>query len=166
MTSEIRGTSLRALLWAAAIMYPFGVLGSVMADWGEFHILAAPVQDLVVTDALAFAFLTYLAWMGVGSQAYGVTPTDEGVAVRYRSVLVLFRPPSRPKLIKWGELRDPTIKMGSVTIKTDNPWTWLELNYQQARAILTDPRCPLHSIVPKSVAQRVGIRDPVHRGSS
>jgi hypothetical protein len=61
--TEIRGSSLRAFLWAAAIMFPIGVIGAALGDWEELRYLGAPIRDLVITDVLFFGVLPGSGWV-------------------------------------------------------------------------------------------------------
>ncbi|HZY91975.1 MAG TPA: hypothetical protein VFG07_04270, partial [Thermoplasmata archaeon] len=97
------------------------------------------------------------SWQVLMGIAYDVTLSGDGVAVNQRRIFIPGKMVRPPVLVKWGEMRHVSVKMGSVSIQTDNVWTWMNLTYNQARAILTDPRCPLHRKIPPEVARVLGI---------
>lgn len=143
-------------LWASLFFVP--PLALVLTY--IFYLINWSLVDFSALVAGTVIFVTYLAWSAQGAMAYSVTVSEVGVEVHHRAVLVPFRRPKGTTKVKWGELREPSTIMGCVTIRTDNPWSWLNLNYGQARVVLADPRNPLYGKVPKKIARRVGLSAP------
>lgn len=152
----VRGSMVLPFLWEALIFVPGGALALTYS----FYVLNWSPLDFSALASGAIVFAAYLGWSAQGAMAYSVTVSTEGVEVHHRPVLVPFRRPRRTTRVKWQELREPSVKMGGVTIRTDNPWSWLNLNYEQARVVLSDPRCPFYGKVPKQIAARLGIASP------
>lgn len=152
----VRGSIILSFLWTALFFYP--ILALLLAY--SYFILDWSAMDFSILVVGVVALATYFAWSAQGAMAYSVTLSEDGVEVHHRPILVPFRRPRRITKVKWRELREPAVKMGGVTIRTDSAWSWLNLNYGQARAVLSDPRCPLYGRVPKPIARRVGILSP------
>lgn len=147
----VRGSVLRPFFWAALLFYTgFGLImyfvNFVVRD-------GTPWSVMIVIDAFSLVAFTYFAWLTQSLQAYSITLTDEGVYLTYRSPIPGRAGPTA--LVEWKYLREPFAHAGFVTIKTNQASTWLNLSYEQARAVLMDERCPLKGNVPSSVAQRI-----------
>ena len=101
---------------------------------------------------------TYMALLANMTLAYSLTLKDEGIVVRYRKPLIPWSPSSHEeKTFTWEELREPSVMAGDVTVKSNDPYHWINLSYEQARALLTDPRCPLANKVPEKVRSKLGL---------
>jgi hypothetical protein len=107
-----------------------------------------------------------MSWLTLGLTSYGVAVVEEGILLFDRSI-------SRRIVIRWLM---PWAAMGEV--KTAPGKVWLHerpevvgsrgtyLSFEQARAVLTDQRCPLRAKLPAEVAARIGVAPGPRTGSS
>jgi hypothetical protein len=153
-----RASLARPLLWATLVMGPAGILLIILLLWtaysdGWFSLL------LILGMGVVFAaVLVGLILLGAATViCYGITIDDAGVTVEERTLVPGKRVRSH---VAWKEMRDPSVRMGVVTIKTDNPFTWMSLSYEQGKAVLGDPRCPLFGKVPGPIHKRIGLLPP------
>jgi hypothetical protein len=109
---------------------------------------------LVVGLSLTFG----LSWRAaVVTSTYGVAVLDQGILVFERAV-------KRGSVLRWPMLWDD---MRVVTAPPGIIWlavgpsgprvSGTSLSYEQARVILTHPRCPLRNSLPAEVAERIGV---------
>jgi hypothetical protein len=164
-TAVIRGSEVRAFLWAGSILYTGCAVTALLTDWSILHYLGGTLMGALAADLGILALFTFLAGTGVAADAYGVTTTQEGVEIRGRFFPFPIFAGRGMYSVKWKELHDVSIWMGSVQIKTDNPWTWLHLNCAQARGVLTDQRCPIRHHVSPEIARKLGLPNTEPPGS-
>lgn len=115
---------------------------------------------LAVMDGAFYAFGALLAWLTLLGMSYSVRIADEGITVESRRPLGRGPLPGKTRLARWNEILGATSTPGKVDLDTKNPWLMISLDYNQARAILTDPRCPLAGRLPPKVARRLGLTGP------
>lgn len=97
-------------------------------------------------------------WMLALAQSnFGIILGDSGVVYLNRTTKygVLSQ-----RLTGWHELHDPVATgrfWGMVSIETSSPLP-LWLSYSQARAVLSDPRCPLRGALPDELVSKLDLK--------
>ncbi|MCI4321034.1 MAG: transmembrane protein 268 [Thermoplasmata archaeon] len=150
-------TSLRrSVAIAGAVFVPIMSLVSAYVVWlavsrpGYF----GPAWAVGLLLALAVFLTAGLVWLtGVGMSTLGIAPGDEGVMVFDRP---LHRKIALRRTLRWQSLKDPSLENGRrVWLSADLIGTYL--TFEQARAVLTDPRCPLRNRLPPDVSRALGL---------
>jgi hypothetical protein len=104
--------------------------------------------------ALGESIAILVVWMlSITGSNYGIVLIDEGVIVVSRNLLL---GPGNHRLTLWSQLREPSVTGGltsEVSFETQSLPIFLSKN--QARAVLSDPRCPLIDQSSKEVLKLV-----------
>lgn len=151
---EIVGSYVRPFLWAALLFYAGFAIVLGWVDWANS---SWPLMTLVTLNVVGLTIATYIALLANMPVAYSMTLKDVGVLIWYRNALMPLWRGRDSRCFPWDELRNPEVKMGSVSVRSNDPYHWIVLSYEQARVLLTDGRCPLRGKVPNPVAKRLGI---------
>ena len=157
----VSGSLLRPYAWALSFFYSLFTLLSVFIIWfNQVHSEWSETTTVLII-VFGYGLSTYIALLTQMILAYDLTLKDDGVVLRYRKPLTPWSPSfHEQKTFTWEELREPSVKAGQVTVKSNDPYHWIVLSYEQARKLLTDSRCPLANNVPEKVRVALGL--PVH----
>ena len=104
------------------------------------HLPVAPVTWAIVG---IYLLLAGLAWLTVSAIAKSVVVANSGVIVTERTFGGGW---NRRRAIAWSGFRGPPIEnpvLGTTTLLTDDSPRFIILTRAQARAILTNPECPV-----------------------
>ncbi len=140
---------LTAAVWIGIPMTVFAVLGFYELSPAYGNPEWVPGVAALLEAALAIFLIQVMAAaalnVGISLQGQGVvyyyTTVRPGIAIR--------------RCIPWDNLHRVAARGGSVSVGTGR--TPITLTYEQARVVLTDPRCPLRGQVPDAVRRRIGI---------
>jgi hypothetical protein len=155
----LRASLARPLLWAAVVMGPAGSVLVLLLLWTAYSDGWFPLLEILGMGVVFAAVLAGLILLGAATViCYGITIDDAGVTDEERTLVPGKRVRSH---VDWKEMRDPSVRMGVVTIKTDSPFTWMSLSYEQGNAVLGDSRCPLFGKVPGPIRERIGLLPPI-----
>lgn len=108
-----------------------------------------------LSAALLLASIPLLTYLMVGFAVtnVGIALRDDGV-VFYSAILSPRR--AMRRLVPWSELKTPLL--GGSTIAFETSREPVSFTFEQARAILTDPRYPWRSDVPAEVLRKLAPR--------
>jgi hypothetical protein len=132
------------LVFAGAVVF---LLGRALGEWVDISIFIGTI--LLVTG---------LVWLMMNiATSFGVILTPEGVEIldRTLSSQTLVR-----RAVRWSDLdtvRVSGLYSESIALGHSAP---LMVDQNEARAILSDPRCPLHGRVPAKDSKRLGLSQP------
>jgi hypothetical protein len=132
-----------SLIIAFTIWLNFSRPGYFGPAWAVWPLVAFTVVLVVV-----------MVWfVGVGSTTFGIAVSNDGILVFDRP---LRRGIALKRTIPWGAVSAPKVQRGRrIWIDADVIGTYLTLD--QARLVLTDPRCPLRDRLPSDVSQAIGL---------
>lgn len=146
----------RTLLSTAAWVAPIMAALIALVSWHSLAQDQLPLSTVGASAVAAGLFAILIIWvLTLSSANYGIQLSEDGVAV----FTPKFVPGRRSRgTLLWSEVGKPSVNpVGSdVTFETDGfPLT---VSAAQARAILSDPRCPARGKVPSDVATRIKLK--------
>lgn len=134
-----------------SLVVGFGVWWSLVHAW--FSITA--VLGLVVLGA---ALTLGAIWMlAIAQSNFGIILDDDGVVYLDRTIK---HGALSQQLARWNELHDPVATgrfWGMVSIGTSSAFP-LWFSYSQARAVLSDRRCPLRGALPDELISKLDLQ--------
>jgi hypothetical protein len=112
------------------------------------------VSWLAVVVILGAAPVLVYIMVGAALNA-GISLTNRGMVYYYSTLR-----PSRAirRFVPWSELKIPILLRGGSTLGFDTSGLSISLTFEQARAVLGDPRYPWRETVPERILRRVGLR--------
>lgn len=153
----VRSNLLVAVAWGCVVASPLAL--AVVVETRSQLILATLPTWALWASAIVGAFACFIVVWGSAlflAQTLGVSISEDGVLIVGRR---LFSRRFPARFVPWGEMREaePTGMLGhSVMVNWGGAPIWLTAN--QARAVLTDSRYPLHGSVSSEVRKRIGLR--------
>ena len=148
----------RPLAQACAFFVPVMALVIGGTAWWEVSQGRLAPWEAGVLAASGCLLTLGLVWFaGVGLTTYGIAVSEKGILVFDRTV-------KRGRVLRWsmewGEMREVTTNPGNIWLAVGPSGPGVSgtyLSYEQARAVLTDPRCPLRNHLPADVARRIKV---------
>ncbi len=118
----------------------------------------ATIAQLVVLDSGTLLGTAYLSYLAINAIAYSISLTDDGISVLQQGILIPGQRDVPPITIRWREIHgDVYVRGVIVSFDTDRTDFIFGLTPNQARAVFSDPRCPLYGRLPEDVARGIGI---------
>jgi hypothetical protein len=152
----IRRRALPHVLHAAVFVVPATLAVTVFVSWWGATQYNDTLWQVFLIGTGGILLALAMVWvLFVMASNYSILLSDEGVVVVTRRIAG--GRISQP-IVPWSGLYDPDVlspRWGELS--TDTQGWFINLSADQARAILTDPRCPLSGHVPAPVAKYLDI---------
>lgn len=122
------------------------------------HEYGSSIWDFAAWGVSMFLVGTYFSWILLVGLAHSVTLSEDGVTISLLRVVIPLSRSRKSRTVEWQSIRDvdTLAASGSITINPFGREGEMNLNYGQARAVLTDPRCPLRDKLPSKITARIG----------
>jgi hypothetical protein len=146
----------RTLLSVAGFVAPLMVAVIAFVSWHSLVQDQLPLGTVEATAVAAGLFTILIIWvLTLATANYGIQLSEVGVAV-YTPKFVPGRRSRRT--LQWSELGKPSVNPIGTDVTFDTDGFPLTVSAPQARAILTDPRCPARGKVPADVSTRIKLK--------